>query len=338
MAKIRVGINGFGRIGRTITRAFYKQNNQDLEIVAINDLCKPETLAHLFKYDSNHGRFDGTVSLDGTVLNVNGDKIKIHSQRDPAEIPWHEDNIDIVIDGTGIFKDKEGLGRHMQGSPSVKKVIMCAPGKDLDGTFVMGINDSEYDAANHNIISNGSCTTNCLAPIVKVLNDNWGVEHGTMTTIHAYTLDQKMLDSDHSDLRRSRAGAVSIIPTSTGAAKAIGLVIPELAGKLDGYALRVPTSDVSIVDLSVKLKKIPTAKEINAAMKKAADGELKGILNYCDEPLVSVDFMGDPASSTLDADLTKVVGDMAKVVSWYDNETGFSNRVIDLATLVAKKL
>jgi glyceraldehyde-3-phosphate dehydrogenase type I len=226
----------------------------------------------------------------------------------------------------------------MQNSPTVKKVIMCAPGKDLDGTFVMGINDHEYDPTKHHVISNGSCTTNCLAPISKVLHENWGIEYGTMTTVHAYTLDQRMLDADHSDLRRSRAGAVSIIPTSTGAAKAIGLVIPELAGKLDGYALRVPTSDVSIVDLSVKLKSTPTAEEINAKMKEAAEGPLKGILGYSDEPLVSVDYMGVTNSSTLDAALTKVVGDMVKVVSWYDNETGFSNRVIDLATMVAKKL
>ncbi len=338
MGKVRVGINGFGRIGRTIVRNLYKRTNRDIEIVALNDLCKPETLKHLFIYDSNHGKFPGEVGLDGDTLSINGDKLKIYNQRDPAEIPWHEHNIDIVIDSTGIFKDKDGLGRHMINSPTVKKVIMCAPGSDLDGTFVMGINHETYDPNVHNIISNGSCTTNCLAPITKVLNDTWGVEYGTMCTIHSYTLDQRMLDADHKDLRRSRAGAVSIIPTSTGAAKAIGLVIPELAGKLDGYALRVPTSNVSIVDLSVKLKKTPTAEEVNNAMKKAAESNLKGILNYCEEPLVSVDYMGATASSTLDAALTKVVGDMVKVVSWYDNETGFSNRVIDLATMVANKL
>lgn len=339
MATIKVGINGFGRIGRTIVRNYYKRQNKDFEIVAINDLCKPETLKHLFKYDSNHGRFNGTVELDQNGMVINGDKIHIFSQRDPAEIAWHDYNVDIVIDATGIFKDKEGLSRHMQNSPTVKKVIMCAPGKDLDGTFVMGINNKSYDNATHNIISNGSCTTNCLAPIAKVLHDNWGIEHGTMTTVHAYTLDQRMLDADHSDLRRSRAGAVSIIPTSTGAAKAIGLVIPELQGKLDGYALRVPTSNVSIVDLSVKLKKTPTTEEINNAMKKASqEGDLHGILAYSDEPLVSVDYMGIPASSTFDSQLTKVVGDMVKVVSWYDNESGFSNRVIDLATMVAKNL
>ena len=335
---IKVGINGMGRIGRTILRNYFNRSHQDFEVVAVNDISDKELTAHLLRYDSSHGRFASKVELDGETLIIDGKKLHFFAERNPEEIAWHKHGVDIVIDATGIFKDKENLSRHMQGSDTVKKVIMCAPGKDLDGTFVMGINDNTYDSSKHNVISNGSCTTNCLAPISKVLNDKWGIEYGTMCTIHAYTLDQKILDAGHSDWRRARAGAVSMIPTSTGAAKAIGLVIPELQGKLDGYAIRVPTNNVSVVDLSVKLKKTPKAEEINQAMKEAAETNLKGILSYNEEPLVSIDYNGAAYSSNLDAPLTKVVGDMVKVVSWYDNETGFSNRVIDLATMVAKNL
>lgn len=338
MAKAKVAINGMGRIGRTILRNYFEHSNPGVEIVAVNDISDVNLIAHLLRYDSNHGRFSKSVSVDGDNLIVDGQKIKVYAQRDPAEIPWHNHGISIVIDATGIFKDKTGLSRHMQGSDTVKKVIMCAPGKDLDGTFVMGINDKNYNNSTHHVISNGSCTTNCLAPIAKVLNDKWGIEYGAMCTIHAYTLDQRILDAQHEDWRRARAGAVSMIPTSTGAAKAIGEVIPELKGKLDGYAIRVPTPNVSVVDLSVKLKKTPTVAEINKAMKEASESGLKGILRYSEEELVSIDFMGDKHSSNFDAPLTKVVGEMVKVVSWYDNETGFSNRVIDLASLVSSKL
>ena len=340
MSTIKLGINGLGRIGRTVIREFEKRKSEGLysnvEIVAVNNPGKAQSFVHLLKYDSLHGKFPGDVSLTGDVFQCGSSSIKFFDQRDPSEIDWSSQNVDIVIDATGIFKDKAGLGKHLNGT--VKKVIMCAPGKDLDGTFVFGINHESYNPASDNIVSNASCTTNCLAPVAKVLNDKFGVEQGFMTTIHAYTSDQNILDASHSDPRRSRAAAMSIIPTSTGAAKAVGLVLPELAGKLDGYAVRVPTPDVSMVDLSVTLKKAATKEEINSAMKEAANGQMKGVLAYTDEPLVSIDFLGNPNSSIFDSLLTNVIGNQAKIVTWYDNEVGFSNRVIDLANYMGSKL
>ena len=337
MGKIKIGINGMGRIGRTIFREIYKHNIGDLEIVAVNSPGKPEEYTHLLRYDSIHGPFNADVKLDGQTLTVNGDKITFYDLRDPSEIDWNKHGVDIVIDATGVFKDKKGLGKHLGGS--VKKVIMCAPGKDLDGTFVMGINNDKYDAANHNIISNASCTTNCLAPVAKVLHEAFGIESGFMTTVHAYTSDQRLLDSSHDDMRRARSAAMSMIPTTTGAAKAVGLVIPELKGKLDGFAVRVPTPNVSMVDLNVVLKEAVTVEKVNAAMKKAAEGNLKGILRYTEEELVSIDYQGMRESSCFDAPLTNVLnGNMVKVVAWYDNEAGFSNRVIDLARFIGGKL
>jgi len=340
MSTIRLGVNGFGRIGRTVVREFYKRKQEGLysniEIVAINNPGKIDQLARLLKYDSLHGKFPAEVKLEGDVLHAGNMKMKMFGQKDPSEINWSSEKVDIVIDGTGIFKDKAGLGKHISGT--VKKVIMCAPGSDLDGTFVFGINHTDYDAVNHHIISNASCTTNCLAPVAKVLNDAFGIENGLMTTIHAYTGDQALLDRTHSDPRRARAAAMSMIPTTTGAAKAVGLVLPELAGKLDGYAVRVPTPDVSMVDLTVNLKKAATKDEINNAMKEASMGYLKNVLAYEEEPLVSIDFMGNPHSSIFDPALTNVIGNSAKVVTWYDNEVGFSNRVVDLANYVASKM
>lgn len=338
MTKIKVGINGMGRIGRTVLREIFNRNIQDIEVVAVNSPGLPEEYVHLLKYDSVFGKFNADVSIeDGHILDINGHKITFHKYRDPEEIPWATNKVDIVIDSTGVFKDMHGLGKHMRGT--VKKVIMCAPGKDLDGTFVMGINDHEYNPELHNIVSNASCTTNCLAPVAKVLNDVFGIESGFMTTVHSYTGDQRILDSSHKDLRRARAAAVSMIPTTTGAAKAVGLVIPELKGKLDGYAIRVPTPNVSLVDLNVTLKKSATKEEINAAFKAAAEGDLKGILGYTTEPLVSCDYMGMRESSMIDSELTNVLGgNNVKVVAWYDNEAGFSNRVIDLATFIGKRL
>ena len=338
MSKIRVGINGMGRIGRTVLREFFNREVEEFEIVAVNSPGHPEDYVHLLKYDSIHGKFNADISIqDGHILNVNGSKITFHKYKDPTEIPWSHDKVDIVIDATGIFKDKKGLGKHLSGT--VKKVIMCAPGKDLDGTFVMGINHEDYDSEKHNIISNASCTTNCLAPVAKVLNDAFGIESGFMTTVHSYTGDQNILDSSHSDKRRARAAAVSMIPTTTGAAKAVGLVIPELQGKLDGFAIRVPTPNVSLVDLNVTLKKDVTIEDVNSALKEAAAGSLNGILGYEEEELVSVDFMGMRESSCLDASLTNVLnGTNVKVVTWYDNEAGFSNRVIDLAIYIGKQL
>jgi glyceraldehyde-3-phosphate dehydrogenase type I len=335
MAKIKIGINGLGRIGRTILREAFNRSENDFEIVAANELGPYQQVTHLIKYDSVHGKFNGTVEGSEDGLTINGHKIAISKIADPSEIPWDKHGVEVVIDATGIFKDKASLGKHKRGS--VKKVIMCAPGKDLDGTFVMGINNNTYDPANHDIISNGSCTTNCLAPIAKVLNDTWGIESGFMTTIHAYTSDQRILDAGHSDLRRSRAAALSMIPTTTGAAKAVGLVIPELKGKLDGYAIRVPTPNVSLVDLTANVKKTVTKEQVNAAMKEASEGALKGILGYSDEPLVSIDFFGSRFSSVFDPALTNVIGDTVKIVSWYDNEAGFSNRVIDLAKFIGSK-
>ncbi|MGB0455160.1 MAG: type I glyceraldehyde-3-phosphate dehydrogenase [Bacteriovoracaceae bacterium] len=336
MSTIKVGINGLGRIGRTILRNIITRNEDDIEVTGINNPGDMNIFKTLLKYDSVHGRFEGDVDVDGDTLKIGGRTIKFFTAMDPTEIDWSSLGTQIVIDSTGVFKDKEGLGRHLGGT--VKKVIMCAPGKDLDGTFVMGINHENYDPNSHHIISNASCTTNCLSPLAKVLNEKWGIENGFMTTIHAYTSDQKILDSQHSDIRRARAAGLSMIPTTTGAAKAVGLVIPELKGKLDGYAIRVPTPNVSMVDLSANLKATVTAEEINAAMKEASESNLKGILGYTEEKLVSVDYMGMRESSCVDASLTNVIGNTVKVVSWYDNEAGFSHRVIDLAKFIGGKL
>lgn len=338
MSKIRVGINGMGRIGRTVLREIFNRGVEEIEIVAVNSPGHAADYVHLLKYDSVHGKFNADVNLsDDHILEINGHKITFHKYRDPTEIPWSHDKVDIVIDATGVFKDKKGLGKHLSGT--VKKVIMCAPGKDLDGTFVMGINHESYDPENHHIVSNASCTTNCLSPVAKVLNDTFGIESGFMTTVHSYTGDQNILDACHSDRRRSRSAAMSMIPTTTGAAKAVGLVIPELAGKLDGFAIRVPTPNVSLVDLNVTLKKDVTKEEVNAALKEATEGSMKGILGFEEDQLVSVDFMGMRESSCVDAGLTNVLnGNNVKVVTWYDNEAGFSNRVIDLAIYVGKKL
>ena len=322
-----VGINGFGRIGRL---AFRAAQDKDLEIVGINDLTDAKTLAHLLKWDSIHGRFPGEVEATDDGIAVNGKKIPVTAERNPAKLPWKELGAEIVIESTGIFANREGASKHLEAG--ARRVIISAPAQDPDITIVLGVNDDQYDPDQHKIISNASCTTNCLGPPAKVLHDNWGIERGWMTTIHAYTNDQCLLDFPHSDLRRARSATMSMIPTSTGAARAIGLVMPDLKGKLDGYAMRVPTADVSVVDLSIKLKKKTTAEEINAAMKTAADGPLKGILQYCDEPLVSIDFLGNPHSSILDVASTKVMdGDFVKILAWYDNEWGYSNRVVDLA-------
>ncbi|HXV36201.1 MAG TPA: type I glyceraldehyde-3-phosphate dehydrogenase [Myxococcota bacterium] len=329
---IRVGINGFGRIGRLFFRA---ARGQSIDVVGINDLTDAKTLAHLLKYDSIHGRYPGSVEAGKDAILVDGVSIPICAERDPAELPWAKLGAGIVVESTGRFVDREGASKHLKAG--AERVIISAPAKDPDVTIVLGVNADAYDPAAHRIVSNASCTTNCLAPVAKVLHDSFGIESGWMTTIHAYTNDQVTQDSPHSDLRRARAAAVSMIPTGTGAAKAIGLVLPALNGKLDGYALRVPTSDVSVVDLSVRLGRATTAAEINAAMKAAADGALKGILEYCDEPLVSVDFVGNPHSAILDALNTRVMGgSFAKLLAWYDNEWGYASRVVDLALLMGR--
>ncbi len=332
---VKVGINGFGRIGRNAFKA-YIAKNPDFEVVAINDITSPETLAHLLKYDSCFGKFDGTVEAKEGAIVVNGKEIKILAERDPAQLPWKEMGVEVVLESTGLFTKKEGAAKHLEAG--AKKVIISAPATDEDITIVMGVNEEKYDPAQHNIISNASCTTNCLAPFAKVLDAEFGIEKGLMTTIHSYTNDQRILDLPHKDLRRARAAALSMIPTTTGAAKAVALVLPQLKGKLNGMAVRVPTPSVSVVDLVCELKKEATKEEINAAMKKAAEGEMKGVLGYCDEPLVSIDFKENPNSSIVDALSTMVIdGKMAKVVSWYDNEWGYSNRVIDLIEYVIKK-
>ncbi len=326
---IKVGVNGFGRIGRLVVRA--AAEDPEIDFVAVNDITDAKTLGHLFKYDSNHGKFVGSVEIKSDSLVIDGDEMKVFAERDPAQLPWKKLGVEVVVESTGIFRDKAGAGKHL--AAGAKKVIISAPAKEPDLTVVMGVNHNEYDAGKHHILSNASCTTNCLAPVVKVLKDCFGVERGLMTTIHSYTNDQKILDLPHKDLRRARAAAMSMIPTTTGAARAVGLVFPDLQGKMDGYAMRVPTPNVSVVDLSVQLGQEVEAKDINDAMRAAAEGELKGILAYCDEPLVSKDFNGDSHSSIFDAGCTSVLGgrsNFAKVVSWYDNEWGFSVRVIDL--------
>lgn len=336
----KIAINGVGRIGRTLIRAYFanlKENtDRGLELVAVNNPGDPETYIHLLKYDSVHGHFPYEIKFENGKLNIEGKSITFNAIKDPSEIPWGKDSVDVVIDATGIFRDGAGLGKHLRDS--VKKAILCAPGKDIDGTFVMGINHEEYDNSKHHIISNASCTTNCLAPVAKVLNDAFGIENGFMTTVHAYTNDQNILDNSHKDLRRARAAALSMIPTTTGAAKAVGLVLPELKGKLDGFAVRVPTPDVSMVDLTVNLKKAANTEQIISAMKEASETNLKGFLGFTDEPLVSQDFLGSQYSSVFDAQMTNVIGNTAKVVTWYDNEAGFSHRVLDLAAYVGSKL
>ena len=330
----KVGINGFGRIGREVFRVAF--NNPEVEVVAINDLGDIKTLAHLLKYDSIHGIFNHEISIEGHFIIVDGHKIEVFSCMDPAKIPWGEAGAEIVVESTGRFTEGEKAAAHLHDT--VKKVIISATAKGEDITIVMGVNEEKYDPAKHNIISNASCTTNCLAPFTKVLLNKFGIESGLMTTVHSYTNDQRILDLPHKDLRRARAAACSIIPTTTGAAKAVALVLPELKGKLNGFAMRVPTPNVSITDLTVLLQKDTTAEEINAVLKEAAEGELKGIMGYSDEPLVSRDYNGCPLSSIIDGLSTMMVGPrMAKVVSWYDNEWGYSNRVVDLAAYIAKK-
>jgi len=337
----RIGINGFGRIGRQVLKAMFEQRPGMFDVVAINDLFPTETNAHLFKYDSNYGVFDGDVEVVDGNLVINGDTIKVFSERDPGNLPWGDLGVDIVIEATGVFRDTSkdpGPQTHIKKG-GAKKVIISAPSKGEDLTIVLGVNDGLYDPSKHHIISNASCTTNCLAPPAKVVNDNYGIVKGLMTTIHSYTNDQVILDLAHKDLRRARAAALNMIPTTTGAAKAISLVIPELAGKLDGYAIRVPTPTVSIVDCVVEVEKAASVEELNALFKAAAEGPMKGYFGYSEEPLVSMDYKGDPRSSILDADLTKVIGgNMIKFVSWYDNEWGYSSRTVDLAAKIAKSL
>ncbi|APQ96058.1 type I glyceraldehyde-3-phosphate dehydrogenase [Clostridium botulinum] len=333
---IKVGLNGFGRIGRAVLRIAQDKFPEDVEIVALNARATTETLVHLFKYDSCYGRFNGQVEIiSNDNMKVNGKEIKIFRENDPQNLPWKELGVDIVIESTGIFKDREKAMKHIEAG--AKKVIITAPGKNEDITIVLGVNENEYNPEEHNIISNASCTTNCLAPFAKVLDDNFGIVRGLMTTVHSYTNDQRILDKTHKDLRRARAAAESIIPTTTGAAKAVAKVLPNLKGKLNGFALRVPTPTVSLTDLVCELKTKATAEEINAAFKKAADGEMKGVLGYSGEPLVSVDYKGDPRSSIVDGLSTMVLEDnMVKVVSWYDNEWGYSCRTVDLVNYVAK--
>ena len=331
---INVGINGFGRIGRNFFRA--SLTNPDINIVGINDLTPNKTLAHLLKYDSILGRLGLEVSFTEDSITVGGKTIKVFSERDPANLPWAALKADVVLESTGHFTKAADAGKHI--SAGAKKVIISAPASDEDVTIVMGVNHEKYDPANHHIISNASCTTNCLAPMAKVLQDNWGIVKGFMTTIHAYTNDQVILDFPHQDLRRSRAAAINMIPTSTGAAKAISLVLPELKGKLDGYAMRVPLPTGSATDLTVELAKEATVAEINAAMKKAAEGSLKGYLSYTEDPIVSSDIVTDPSSCIFDSGLTKVIGNQVKIVGWYDNEWGYSNRLVDLISYVGAKL
>lgn len=333
---IKVGINGFGRIGRDVVRGIMLREDLPFELVAINASGDWNLMAHLFKYDTIYRKFPGENEVTDQGFKINGKDIKITDQRNPAEIPWEEMGVDIVIDSTGVFKDREGVDKHF--SAGAKKVIITAPAKEEDVTIVMGVNDKEYDPDKHHFISNASCTTNCLAPITKVILDNFGIEKGLMTTVHAYTNDQKVIDNKHKDWRRARAAAENIIPTTTGAAKAVSLVIPEVEGKLTGYALRVPVPTGSIVDVTFEISKEATKEEINAALKAAAEGPMKGVLAYNEDPIVSTDIIGDNHSSILDSDLTLVNGNMVKLVSWYDNEWGYSQRVIDLAAMVAEKM
>ncbi len=334
-ARARIGINGFGRIGRCALRAGL--GDSGLEFVAVNDLTDAKTLGHLLKYDSVHGRLDESVEVHEKTLRVGGREIKVLAERDPAKLPWKELGVDIVIESTGFFTKRADAAKHL--AAGAKKVIISAPATEPDVTIALGVNEGVYQPTSHHVISNASCTTNCLAPVAKVLHQEWGIRRGWMTTIHAYTNDQQILDLPHSDLRRARAAAVSMIPTSTGAAKAVGLVLPELAGKLDGIAIRVPTPDVSVVDLVAETERNATVEQINEAFTKASEGPMKGILGISHEPLVSIDFLDDPRSSIVDAQNTKVLGgNLVKVLAWYDNEWGYARRVVDLARLVASKL
>ena len=328
---VKVAINGFGRIGRLVFRAAY--GDPEVEIVGINDITDAKTLAHLLKYDSVHGIFDAPVDHTEDSIVVDGREIKVTAIKDPAQLPWKDLGVDVVVEATGLFRDRANASKHLQAG--AKKVVITAPAKEPDITVVLGVNEKEYVPEKHHIISNASCTTNCLAPVAKVLDERFGIVKGFMTTVHSYTNDQRILDLPHKDLRRARAAAVSMIPTTTGAAVAVGLVLPQLKGKLDGMAVRVPTPDVSLVDLVVQVEKETSVEEVNGALKEAAEGELKGILRYCDEPLVSIDFQGDPHSSIVDALSTNVMGNMVKVLSWYDNEWGYSNRVYDLVKYIA---
>jgi glyceraldehyde 3-phosphate dehydrogenase len=331
---VKIGINGFGRIGRNVFRAALK--NPNVDVVAVNDLTDANMLAHLLKYDSVHGKLDAEVTVDGNNLVVDGTTIQVSAERDPSKLSWGEQGVEIVVESTGFFTKRADAAKHLEAG--AKKVIISAPASDEDITIVMGVNQDKYDAASHDVISNASCTTNCLAPFAKVLNDKFGINRGMMTTIHSYTNDQQILDLPHKDYRRARAAAENMIPTTTGAAKAVSLVLPELKGKLNGGAVRVPTPNVSLVDLVAELDKEVTVDEINAALKEAAEGDLKGILGYSEEPLVSGDYNGNQNSSTIDALSTMVMeGKMVKVISWYDNETGYSNRVVDLADYIAQQ-
>lgn len=343
---VKIGINGFGRIGRQVLKAVLERPDDLIEVVAVNDLFNTKINAHLFKYDSNYGIFPGSIEISGNDLVIDEKKIKVFAERDPGNLPWADLGVEIVIESTGVFRD--AIGDPAKGKPGAnvhinkggaKKVIISAPAKNEDFTVVLGVNDDQYDPAHHHIVSNASCTTNCLAPAAKVVHDKFVIQHGLMTTIHAYTNDQKILDLAHKDLRRARAAALNIIPTTTGAAKAIALVIPDLKGKFDGYALRVPTPTVSLVDFIAQVEKPTTVEEVNAAFKEASEGAMKGILGYSEEPLVSSDYKGDPRSSIIDAAKTMVMaGNMVKVVTWYDNEWGYSCRTADLAALMAKSL
>jgi len=335
MSAARIGINGFGRIGRGFVRCL-AEDSSAFDLALINDLTDPQTLAHLLRYDSVHGRYPGDVEIKDDLLVINGDAVSISSQRDPAEVPWKSHDVDIVIEATGRFRTRDAAAKHLDGG--AKKVLISAPGKKVDVTLACGINLESYNPAEHHIISNASCTTNCLAPVSKVLHDTFGIDSGMMTTIHSYTNDQKILDLPHKDLRRARAAAMSMIPTTTGAAAALKEVIPELEGALDGMAIRVPTPNVSLVDLTCKLKKSATAEEVNGAFRAAASGPLKGVLAVSDEPLVSIDYNGNKHSATVDAAVTKTMGNMVKVLAWYDNEAGYSQRLFDLAKFVASKL
>jgi glyceraldehyde 3-phosphate dehydrogenase len=331
---VKVGINGFGRIGRNIMRAAMK--HKDIDFVAVNDLTNAATLAHLLKYDSVIGNLDADVKATGDGISVNGDEFKVLAIKDPAQLPWKDLGVDVVFESTGIFTDRDGAAKHL--AAGAKKVIITAPAKKPDVTVVLGVNEGVYDPAKHQIISNASCTTNCLAPVAKVLHESFGIKKGWMTTVHSYTNDQQLLDLPHKDLRRARAAALSMIPTTTGAASAMGEVMPALKGRLDGFSMRVPTPNVSVVDLSAVLEKTTTSEDVNAALRAAANGPLKGILAMSDEPLVSIDFKGNPHSSIVDTAYTKVMdGDFVKVVSWYDNEWGYSNRCVDLLRLLVEK-
>ncbi len=343
---VKIGINGFGRIGRQVLKAIIERTEGQLEVVAVNDLFDTKTNAHLFKYDSNYGIFQGEVSSSESDIIINGKPIKVFAMKDPGQLPWKDLGVEMVIESTGVFRDK--LGNPAKNKPGAnvhiekggaKKVIITAPAKNEDLTIVLGVNDDKYDPKNHHVVSNASCTTNCLAPAAKVIHDQFKIQHGLMTTIHSYTNDQRILDLAHDDLRRARAAALNIIPTTTGAAKALALVIPELKGKFDGFSLRVPTPTVSIVDFVATVEKSTSKEEVNAALKAASEGPMKGILGFCEEPLVSMDFKGDPRSGIVDAESTMVMaGNMVKVIAWYDNEWGYSCRVADLAVMMAKSL